>query len=126
MVDAASRVAVGDIGPMHQRVMTSATDATPILLVAELERPAPFLHVTVRSLVTRGPVQTEGTALGLSDDGGPLLGGLRSKVVTGREPGAKIGLTTKSYPRVSSRTDWTLLRSRGPITSRSVALLSST
>ena len=109
MVDAAGGVAVGDVGPVYQRVMTSATDATPILLVAELERLASFLRSTVRSLVTRGPIQTEGAALGLSNEGGPFLGGLRSKVVAGREPGTKIGFTTNSYPLVSGRTDWTLL-----------------
>ena len=51
MVDAASRVAVGDVGPVYQRVMTSAADATPVLLVAELERLALFLRITVHSLV---------------------------------------------------------------------------
>ena len=90
--------------------MAFATDATPIINVTGLERLALLLRGTVSSFVTRSPVQTEGAALGLSDDAGPLLGGLHSKVIAAREPGTKIGFTTISYPRVSGRTDWTLLR----------------
>ena len=56
--DAASRVTVADGCPMHQRVVTPATDDTPILDATGLERLALPLHFAIRSLVTLSPIKT--------------------------------------------------------------------
>ena len=56
MVDAAGTVAVRHGGPMYQRIMTFAADATPVLLIAELEGLAFLPRIAVHSLVLGDPV----------------------------------------------------------------------
>ena len=105
--DLTHRIAIPICRSMQESVVGLSADPSPVRLDAGLVGLARLGRgLALRRLVSFCPVETEGTSLDLCDDGGPFLGGLRSKHVAGGESVLEPVLSLGILDRVVLRTGW--------------------